>query len=121
MATKSTPTTNRRRLAAVPEPVEPVAKKAPARKATAKKATPAKPVAKKATPAKKATKAAPAAKVTVDMTAAIERVRALRAEGQSWRLLSATLNDEGVKTTRGKTWAANGTTAWNLAQANGIA
>lgn len=83
---------------------------------------PVKATAKKA-PAKRtpATKVAPViTEVSADHVA-VERIKALRAEGQSWRVLSATLNTEGITTVRGKSWSANGTTAFLLGRKHGIA
>lgn len=87
-------------------PVKATAKKAPVKKASAKKAS-----AKKVAP------------VITEISAAhvaIERIKALRAEGQSWRVLSATMNAEGITTVRGKSWSANGTTAFLLGGKHGV-
>lgn len=74
------------------------------------------------TPAKKAPAKKAAAKTTAayDVDAVVARIKALRAEGVAWRPLSATLNDEGIKTVRGAAWSANGSTAFLLAKKNGI-
>ena len=114
-----------------------------ARKATAK--TPAKPVAKKAAAKPKTHRAfgvgkpaevivekraaKPAAKKAAakavepkafDAEKVAARIKALRAEGVAWRPLSATLNAEGIRTVRGATWSANGSSAFRFATIHGV-
>ena len=87
-------------------------KKVAAKKAPTKKAAPA-----KKAPAKKV---APAKVVGFDAEALAKRISDLRTEGQSWRVLSATLNTEGITTIRGKAFSANGSTAFLFAGKRGI-
>jgi hypothetical protein len=80
---------------------------------SAKKAPAAKQAPAKKAPAKKVTKA-------TEAKTAIERITELRAEGVAWRPLSATLNAEGFTTVRGKSFSANGTTAFLLGGKHGV-
>lgn len=96
--------------------------KRPARKAAPKSAkkAPAKKVATVDEIVKaNAPKVRAAAKKAPAKTA-IERITELRAEGVAWRPLSATLNAEGFTTVRGKSFSANGTTAFLLGGKHGV-